>query len=92
MMKIAAQIETFLVAVERPPWNQDEFITVTDDCDGLGPDVLATYPIERVESPSPQDAAREYAEEHDLLPIHVNINLSNEDGEWVIEENGAHEV
>ena len=85
-------METFLVAVERPPWDEDDFITVTDDYDGLGPDVLATYPIAPVKGTSALDAARQYAEEHDLLPIRVTVNLPDEYGEWVIDEGGAHEV
>ena len=92
MTRTTAQMETFLVAVERPPWDEDDFITVTDDYDGLGPDVLATYPIARRKGTSALDAARQYAEEHNLLPIHVTINLPDEYGEWVIDEDGAHEV
>ena len=92
MTKRTAQMETFLVAVERPPWEKEDFITVTDDYDGFGPDVLATYPIARRKGTSALDAARQYAEEHDLLPIRVNVNLPDEYGEWVIDEGGAHEV
>jgi len=82
----------YLVAVERPSYDDDS-IKVTDDCDGLGPGVLATYPIGQIEAESPLDAARQYVEKHGLpLPITIVVNMSDEYGEWMMDEGGAHEV
>ena len=85
-------METFLVAVERPPWDEGDFITVTDDYDGFGPDALATYPIAQRKGTSALDAARQYAEQHGLLPIRVTINLPDEASEWMLDEDGCCEL
>jgi len=81
----------YLVAVERPLCSDDS-ITVTDDYEGFGPDLLATYPIEKVEADSPLNAARQYAERHGLFPIRAFINLPDEASEWMLDEDGSCEL
>ena len=85
--------ETYLVGVERPCYPESEdFITVTDDYEGFGPDLLATYPVEKVDAATPEDAAWDYASRHKLFPIHVNVNVSDYYAEWMVDEGGMHEV
>jgi len=85
--------ETYLVGVERPccPGGED-FITVTDDYEGFGPDLLATYPIEKIDAKEPEDAAWDYAVRHHLLPIRAIINLSDHSAEWKMDNDGLYEV
>ena len=86
-------LETYLVGVERPCYpDSEDFITVTDDYEGFGPSLLATYPIEKVDGKTPEDAARDYAHRHKLFPIRAIINLSNGYSEWMMDEEGTHEV
>jgi hypothetical protein len=91
--KQAVVQETYLVGVERPcyPENED-FITVTDDYEGFGPGLLATYPLEKVDAETPEGAARDYARRHKLFPIRAIINLSDGYSEWMMDEEGTHEV
>ena len=89
----AVLLETYLVGVERPCYPETEdFITVTDDYEGFGPDLLATYPLEKVDAETPEDAARDYAYRHELFPIQAIVNLSDRCGEWMLDEDGMHEV
>ena len=89
----AVVLETYLVGVERPCYPETEdFITVTDDYEGFGPSLLATYPIEKVDAESAEQAARGYACRHELLPIQAVVNLSDRCGEWMLDEDGMHEV
>ena len=89
----AVLLETYLVGVERPCYpDSEDFITVTDDYEGFGPDLLATYPIEKVDAETPEDAARDYARRHGLFPIRAIINLSDGYSEWMMDEEGMHEV
>ena len=85
--------ETYLVGVERPccPGGED-FITVTDDYEGFGPDLLATYPLEKVDAASAEGAAWDYACRHRLFPIQAIVSLSDRCGEWMLDEDGMHEV
>ena len=92
MAKKPVLLETFLVGVERPCSDDEDFITVTDDYDGFGPDLLATYPLEKVEAETPEQAAWDYAYRHELFPIRVVVNLSDCDQEWMLDEDGMHEV
>ena len=89
----AVVLETYLVGVERPCYPESEdLITVTDDYEGFGPDLLATYPLEKVDAQTPEDAARDYADRHGLLPIRVVVNLSDRFAEWMMDEEGMQEV
>ena len=89
----AVVLETYLVGVERPCYpGTEDFITVTDDYDGFGPDLLATYPLDKVDAETAEQAAWDYACRHDLFPIQATVNLSNGCGEWMLDEDGVHEV
>jgi hypothetical protein len=89
----AVVLETYLVGVERPCYPETEdFITVTDDYDGFGPDLLATYPLEKVDAETAEQAAWDYACRHALFPIQAVVNLSDRYGEWMLDEDGMHEV
>ena len=89
----AVVLETYLVGVERPCYpGTEDFITVTDDYDGFGPDLLATYPLDKVDAETAEQAAWDYARRHRLFPIHVNVNLSDYYAEWMVDEEGMHEV
>jgi hypothetical protein len=66
--------------------------TVTGDYDGFGPDLLASYPLEKVEAETPEDAAWDYACRHGLFPIRVVASLVDCDQEWMLDEGGMHEV
>lgn len=85
--------ETYLVGVERPCYPEDEdYVVVTDDYEGFGPDLLATYPLEKVDAESAEDAAWDYARRHNLFPIRANVNLSDGYSEWMLDAEGMHEV
>jgi hypothetical protein len=86
-------LETSLAGVERPCHPATEgFITVTDDYEDFGSDLLASYPLEKVEAETPEQAAWDYACRHGLFPIRVVVNLSGCDREWMLDEGGVHEV
>ena len=89
----AMVLETYLIGVERPCYPETEdFITVTDDYEGFGPDLLAAYPIEKVDAGTVGQAAWDYACRHALFPIRASVNLSDGCGEWMLDEDGMHEV
>ena len=91
--KQAVVQETYLVGVERPCYPEaEDYITVTDDYEGFGPDLLATYPIEKVDAESAEQAAWDYTCRHELFPIQAIVNLSDRCGEWMLDEDGVHEV
>ena len=88
-----ASLETYLVGVERPCYPETEdFVTVTDDYEGFGPDLLAAYPIGKVEAQSPEQAAWDYARQYRLLPIRVVVNLPESYSEWMMDEDGMSQV
>jgi len=87
-----ADRKMYLVAVETCPTYDDPTIVVTDDTEGFGPDVLATYPIARKLAEKPQDAAWDYAYEHDLFPLHAFINLPDHSEEWLLSTTGPRQL
>lgn len=88
----------YLVAVELP-WCESaeihagEVVVVTDDIEGFGPDLLATYPIQTVEADSPQLAGYRYARRHGAVDVLVQINLSEKYyEEWWMCTDEAHKI
>jgi len=92
MPKTMVELTTYLVGVERPYLGDADLIVVTDDYDGFSADLLAIYPLEKVDAESAEQAGWDYAYRHKLFPIQAIVNLSGEYSEWMLDEEGMHEV
>ena len=85
----------YLVAVEHPCEYCEytgNLIKVTNDIEGFGPGLLASYPILPVETDTPQLAAYRYAQQHKITHSLIIINLPGNSDEWWMEEDQAHKV
>lgn len=92
MAKRIVLLETSLAGVERPCYPEDEDFHCHRRYEGFGSDLLASYPLEKVEGETPEQAAWDYAYRHELFPIRVVVNLSDCDQAWMLDEGGMHEV
>ena len=85
----------YLVAAEHPceycSYTED-VIKVTDDVEGLGPGLLARYPILTIEADTPELAGYRYARRHGIAHTLIIINLSDNSDEWWMEEDQAHKI
>jgi hypothetical protein len=88
----AVMLETYLVGVERPLGDDDDYVVVTDDYEGFGPGLLATYPVEKVDAKSVAQAGWDYAYRRGLFPIRAIVNLPDEYSEWWLTEEGCEKL
>jgi len=88
----AQELPVFLVGVETGCLSdQRRRIVVTDDVEGFGPGILATYPLVEIRANQPENAAFDYAQQHGLIPIRADVNLPEGYQEWWLSEDGPRE-